>query len=1151
MAFTHLHLHTEYSLLDGAARIKDVVEKAANLGQKSIAITDHGVMCGVIDFYRAAKSNGLKPIIGCEVYTAPRSMYDKNAENDSSYGHLILLAKNNDGYKNLVKIVSESFVHGYYYKPRVDMSLLAKYSEGLIALSACLAGDIPKLIQNNDMVGAVEKANQYINIFGADNFFLELQDHGLEDQKKVNLKLIELSKMLNLKLVATNDVHYVNKEDAFVQDVLMCVQMAKEIDDPYRLKYETDNFYLKSEEEMREMFGDVEGAIENTQLIADMCNVDFSFDNRFLPKFPLPDDTNSQEYLKMLCEKGLKERYENPSEEATQRLKYELDVINKMGFTDYFLIVWDLIKYARDNLIPVGPGRGSAAGSIVSYCLKITDVDPLKYALIFERFLNSERVSMPDIDMDFCYERRQEVIDYATRRYGEDQVAQIITFGTMAAKGAIRDVGRVLGIPYATCDEIAKMIPNELKITITKALEMNKKLREVYESDEKIKKLIDTAIAVEGMPRHASTHAAGVVITQNPVSDYVPLYRNGDLISTQFPMTTLEELGLLKMDFLGLRTLTVIKNAVDLANDNIDIENIPLDDNAVYEMIGNGDTEGVFQLESSGMKQFMKELKPQNLEDVIAGISLYRPGPMDSIPKYVYNKNHQDEIKYLHPSLEPILKVTYGCIVYQEQVIEIVRKLAGFSMGQADQVRRAMSKKKEKDMIKAKKEFLYGIDDENGNIVVPGAIRNGIEEKIAEKIIDDIMDFAKYAFNKSHAAAYAVVAYRTAYLKAKYPVEFMAALMSSFLENIEKIAEYIELCRKMGMEVAPPDINKSFEMFSVDGNNIRFALAAVKNVGKNFVADLTSEREKSGAFKDFKDFCVRMTKYQSFNKRAVENLIKCGAFDSMGVYRSQLMASYIDFMQNAVTMAKNKIEGQMSIFDIGGEKEDFGDIKLPDIPEFELSQKLANEKETLGVYVSGHPLDKVKGMYEARTNCNTSDIRKTETEEGFLKDNDKVIFAGVVENKKEIFTKRNDKMAFVKIEDKYGSVEVIMFGDLYDKAESLTEEGGLVMIYGKVNARDDKEPVVLCSKVEPLDMQNMSKKLYIKITDENQDKIGDILAIAKKYKGNIPLLLFYEKENIVKKADMKYWIRDCYELSKELNTLLGEENVKFRVKHGG
>ena len=820
MAFTHLHLHTEYSLLDGAAKIEKVLDRAKELGQTAVAITDHGSMCGVIDFYRYAKKIGIKPVIGCEVYTAPRTLYDKSPEYDSNYGHLVLLAKNNTGYNNLMKIVSQSYVDGFYYKPRVDMKLLSKYSDGIIALSACLAGDVPKLILNNDTVGAMEKINQFINIFGEENFFLEIQDHGLEDQKKVNLELIEIARSKNIKLVATNDVHYVKQEDSFVQDVLMCIQMGKEVDDPYRLKYETDQFYLKSEEEMREIFGQIPDAIENTQKIADMCNVEFSFDERHLPEFKLPDgETSSYEYLEKLCYEGFKERYTDNTE-AEERLKYELCVINKMGFTDYFLIVWDLIRFARDNNIPVGPGRGSAAGSIVSYCLRITDIDPLKYALIFERFLNSERVSMPDIDMDFCYERRQEVIDYATRRYGEDHVAQIITFGTLAAKAAIKDVGRALGMPYALCDEVAKMIPNELKITIEKALKINKKLSDSYESDPKIKKLIDTAMAVEGMPRHASTHAAGVVITGSPVSDYVPLYRNGDLISTQFPMTTLEELGLLKMDFLGLRTLTVIKDAVDLVGEIDDIEKIDFNHPEVYEMIGNGDTEGVFQLESAGMKKFMKELKPKSLEDIIAGISLYRPGPMDSIPMYVYNKNHIDKVTYLHPALEPILKVTYGCIVYQEQVMEIVRKLAGFSMGQSDQVRRAMSKKKEKEMVRVRKEFIHGIVDDEGNIVVPGAVRNGVPEDVANEIIDKIMDFAKYAFNKSHAAAYAVVAYRTAFLKAKYPVQFMAALMSSFIENTEKIAEYIELCRKMGMQVREPDVNKSILTFSVEENNI-------------------------------------------------------------------------------------------------------------------------------------------------------------------------------------------------------------------------------------------------------------------------------------------------------------------------------------------
>ncbi len=1148
MAFTHLHLHTEYSLLDGAAKIEKVLDRAKELGQTAVAITDHGSMCGVIDFYRYAKSIGIKPVIGCEVYTAARTLYDKSPEYDSGYGHLVLLAKNNTGYNNLMKIVSKSYVDGFYYKPRVDMKLLSEYSEGIIALSACLAGDVPKLLLNNDTVGAVEKINQFINIFGEDNFYLEIQDHGLEDQKKVNLKLIELARTMNLKLVATNDVHYVEKEDSYVQDVLMCIQMGKEVDDPYRLKYETDQFYLKSEEEMKEIFGQLPDAIENTQKIADMCNVEFSFDERHLPEFKLPEgETASFGYLEKLCFKGFEERY-GENQEAQERLKYELNVINNMGFTDYFLIVWDLIRYARDNNIPVGPGRGSAAGSIVSYCLRITDIDPLKYALIFERFLNIERVSMPDIDMDFCYERRQEVIDYATKRYGEDHVAQIITFGTMAAKGAVRDVGRALGMPYATCDEVAKMIPNELKITIEKSLKMNKKLAEIYESDSKIKKLIDTAMAVEGMPRHASTHAAGVVITGSPVSDYVPLYRNGDLISTQFPMTTLEELGLLKMDFLGLRTLTVIKDAVDLTGEIDDIEKIEFNHPDVYEMIGNGETDGVFQLESAGMKKFMKELKPKTLEDIIAGISLYRPGPMDSIPMYVYNKNHIDKVTYLHPALEPILKVTYGCIVYQEQVMEIVRKLAGFSMGQADQVRRAMSKKKEKEMIRVRKEFIHGIVDEDGNVVVPGAVRNGVSEEIANEIIDKIMDFAKYAFNKSHAAAYAVVAYRTAFLKAKYPVQFMAALMSSFIENTEKIAEYIELCRKTGMEVREPNVNKSILTFSVEDNNIRYGLGAVKNVGRNFVNDLITERERSGEFKDFKDFCTRMVKYSSVNKKAVESLVKCGAFDCLGVYRSQLMLTYVEFLKNAIDVNKSKVEGQMSIFGGASGNDDFSVVTMPNIPEMDIEEKLKNEKEILGIYVSGHPLDKVKGLFESRVSCNSADIRKAGTEESDLMDEDRVIFAAVAESKKEIFTKRNDKMAFMRVDDKYGSVETVLFGKVYEKFEQFTEPGNLIMVYGKVNARDEKEPVVLVDKIEPLDTASLSKKLYLRITPQNKDKLNDVLSVAKRNRGEIPVLLYFEEEKVTKKTDVEYWVRDTYELSLELKKLLGEENVKYVSK---
>lgn len=1146
MSFVHLHLHTQYSLLDGAARIDDVIKRAKEMGQKAVAITDHGVMFGAVDFYRAAKKEGIKPIIGCEVYTARRSRFDKVPEIDGESGHLILLCRNEEGYKNLIKLVSESYISGYYYKPRIDMKLLRQHGDGLIALSACLAGDIPRRLLVNDETGAIERINEYIEIFGEENFYLEIQDHGIPDQKKVNLKILELAKLLRVGVVATNDVHYVNKEDAFTQDVLMCIQMGKELSDTNRLKYETQEFYMKSEEEMLDIFGSVPEAVENSQKIADRCNFDFVFGERHLPKFDIPNGEDSFEYLRRLCLKGLSERYIPVTKEASDRLEYELGVINKMGFTDYFLIVWDLIRFARDNDIPVGPGRGSAAGSIVSYCLRITDIDPLKFSLIFERFLNIERVSMPDIDMDFCYERRQEVIDYATRKYGEDKVAQIITFGTMAAKAAVRDVGRVLGMPYSTCDEISKMIPNELKITIHKALEMNKKLRELYDKDSKIKKLIDTSVSVEGMPRHASTHAAGVVITKEPVSDYVPLYRNGDLISTQFTMTTLEELGLLKMDFLGLRTLTVIKQAVDLADGIDDIEKIPFDDEAVYEMIGRGETEGVFQLESGGMKNFMKELKPKTLEDIIAGISLYRPGPMDSIPTYIYNKNHLKKVKYLHPLLKPILEVTYGCIVYQEQVMEIVRKLGGFSMGQADQVRRAMSKKKEKDMIKAKDEFIYGRVDEDGNVVIPGAVRMGIDKKVAVKIIDQIMDFARYAFNKSHAAAYAVVAYRTAYLKANYPVEFMAALMSSFLDNSDKISEYIQICKTMGMSVCPPDINKSLGNFSVEGRNIRFGLVAVKNVGRNFVSDLISEREKNGEFKNFKDFCKRMIPYRSLNKRTVENLIMCGAFDCMKVFRSQLLYTYDDFLKSAFAELNNEAEGQLSIFDMGEMKEEkSNEVILPDIPEMDLMQRLKNEKLTLGIYVSGHPMDRVKGSYESRVSCNILDIKRADTDESTIKDNDNVVFAGVIENIKNIYTKKHTRMSILTLADNYGAIDVMAFESLCDKYENFIAESVILLIGGRVSVREDKAPVVICNSIEPLSYEEQNFKIYIRIKKGTEKKVKSVLKLAEKYHGDIPLLLYYEEGKVLRKTDYRYWVKDGSEMAKEFEDLVGRDNIKM------
>ena len=1142
MAFVHLHVHSQYSLLDGACKITDLVDKVKALGQTAVAITDHGAMYGAVDFYKYAKKQGIKPIIGCEVYTAKRNLEDKTAELDSDYGHLVLLAENQTGYKNLIKLVSIGFTDGFYYKPRIDMKTLKKYSEGIIALSACLAGDVPGRLVKDDYEGAKQKAKEYLEIFGKENYFIELQNHGIEEQIKINPLLLKLANELGVETVVTNDVHYINKKDAFAQDVLMCIQMNKLVTDETRLKHETSEFYLKSESEMKKVFPNIEKSFENTAEIAKRCNVEFDFSQRFLPEFPVPEDYTSEQYLRHQCALGLKKRYGENNNEAKQRLEYELSVISSMGFVDYFLIVWDVIKYAKDNGIPVGPGRGSAAGSIVSYCLEITDIDPIKYSLFFERFLNSERVSMPDIDMDFCYERRQEVLDYVTQKYGENRVAQIITFGTMKARNAVRDVGRALGYPYAMCDEIAKLIPKELNITIESSLEKSKELKMRYDEDDEVRKLIDTAITLEGMPRHASTHAAGVVITKDPVSTYVPLYRNGDLISTQYTMVTLEELGLLKMDFLGLRTLTVIKHAANLSGENLDMGKIDYSDPKVYEMIGNGDTEGVFQLESGGMKRFMRELKPKSLEDIIAGISLYRPGPMDSIPTYVKNKNNPDEVTYLHPMLKPILDVTYGCIVYQEQVMEIVKQLAGFSMGGADMVRRAMSKKKAAEMEKARNEFLHGKKDENGNVLVDGAIRRGIDEKVAGEIIDHIMSFASYAFNKSHAAAYAVVAYQTAYLKCHYPVAFMAALMSSFLEDTDKITEYIELCKKMGMEVKKPDVNKSFLEFSVEDNNIRFGLAAVKNVGRNFVKALTDEREQGGEFETFNQFVERMIKYDSFNKRAVESLILSGSMDCFGLNRSQLVFIYERLIDAKTDDMKRVSENQMSFFADDKPTE----VEIPKLDEMDLMLRLSHEKQTLGIYISGHPVERYKEQYKPLVNCNTLDIKRTAFEEETdLKDGDLVAFAGIVSSRKIKYTKKNEEMAFISLEDKLGSVELVAFPKVFAEFKKNLAEGTVIVAKGRLQIRDEQDSTVILNHVTELKSNVKPRRLYIRFEKGQTHSEEEILAVLDKYKGYIPVILYDEETKVTKTARADHFVTISDRLIDELSDILGARNVKI------
>ena len=1054
MSFAHLHVHTEYSLLDGSNKIKEYVARVKELGMNSAAITDHGVMYGVIDFYREARKQGINPILGCEVYVAPNSRFDREVTGgDDRYYHLVLLAENNEGYENLTKIVSKGFVEGYYYKPRVDKELLRTYHKGIIALSACLAGEVPRYLTKGMYEEAKDRALEYQEIFGKGNYFLELQDHGIPDQQLVNQQLMKLSQETGIELVATNDVHYTYADDAKAHDILLCIQTGKKLSDENRMRYEGGQYYVKSEEEMAALFPYARQALENTQKIADRCSVEIEFGVTKLPKYDVPEGYTSWEYLQKLCYEGLDQRYRTPSQELKDRLAYELDTIRHMGYVDYFLIVWDFIKYAKDHGIAVGPGRGSAAGSIVSYCLGITTIDPIHYQLLFERFLNPERVSMPDIDVDFCYERRQEVIDYVTRKYGKDCVAQIVTFGTLAARGVIRDVGRVMDLPYAYVDSIAKMIPQELGITIDKALQMNPELRKLYESDETVTHLIDMAKRLEGLPRHCSMHAAGVVICQKPVEEYVPLSRAADgTITTQFIMTTLEELGLLKMDFLGLRTLTVIQNAVQLARKkqpDLQIDKIDYNDKAVLDYIGTGKTEGIFQLESGGMKNFMKELQPHSLEDVIAGISLYRPGPMDFIPQYIRGKNDRSSITYDCPQLEPILAPTYGCIVYQEQVMQIVRDLAGYTLGRSDLLRRAMSKKKAAVMEKERNTFVYG-DEETG---VPGCIKNGIDEQTANKIYDEMIDFAKYAFNKSHAAAYAVVSYQTAWLKYYYPVEYMAALMTSVIDNPTKVAEYIYVCRQMGIRILPPDINKGEADFSVDGGDIRYGLAAIKSIGRPVIRAIVNDRKELGEFRNLEDFITRISSRELMNKRLVENLIKAGALDVLGGTRKQFMSIYIQIVDHMQQEKKNSMVGQMSLFDMVSEeqKEEF-QIRMPDVGEYTKENLLGFEKEVLGVYVSGHPLESYEEEWRKVISATTADFQ-VDPEVGYTKvrDGAREIIGGIIAEKTVKHTKTNQMMAFLTVEDLFGTVEVVVFPRDYEKYRQYLEEDNKIFVKGRVS----------------------------------------------------------------------------------------------------
>lgn len=1147
MNFAHLHVHTEYSLLDGSNKIKEYVARVKELGMTSAAITDHGVMYGCIDFYRAAKEAGINPVLGCEVYVAPGSRFDREyGTGEDRYYHLVLLAENNTGYSNLMKIVSKGFVEGFYYKPRVDLELLETYHEGLIALSACLAGEVSRNLTRGMYEEAKAAAFRYQRIFGEGNFFLELQDHGIDAQQLVNQQMMRLHQETGIPLVATNDIHYTYAEDAIPHDVLLCIQTGKKLADADRMRYEGGQYYVKSPQEMAGLFPYALEALENAYQIGERCHVEIEFGVTKLPKFDVPEGYTSWEYLNKLCFEGLEERYHPADEHLKERLLFELNTIKNMGYVDYFLIVWDFIKYARDHDIIVGPGRGSAAGSLVSYTLGITKLDPMRYDLLFERFLNPERVSMPDIDVDFCFERRQEVIDYVVRKYGKDRVVQIVTFGTMAARGVIRDVGRVLDMPYAQVDSIAKMIPTELNITIDKALKMNPEFSKVYEEDPEIHNLINMAKRLEGLPRHTSMHAAGVVISQKEIDEYVPLSRASDgSITTQFTMTTLEELGLLKMDFLGLRTLTVIQNAVKLAERNdgihLDMDSIDYNDKKVLESLGTGKTDGVFQLESGGMKNFMKELKPQSLEDIIAGISLYRPGPMDFIPQYIRGKNNPQTITYDCPQLEPILKATYGCIVYQEQVMQIVRSLGGYTLGRSDLLRRAMSKKKAAVMEKERQNFVYGNEEEG----VPGCIKNGIDEKTANKIYDDMIDFAKYAFNKSHAAAYAVVSYQTAYLKYYYPVEFMAALMTSVIENPGKVAEYILSCRQMGIEILPPDINKGEWAFSVDGKAIRYGLSAIKSIGRNVIEAIVEERNKRGIFLNLKDFVNRMAG-KEINKRALENFIKSGAFDSLEGNRRQKMLIYPKVMDSINQDKKYTMAGQMSLFDFVGEEEKKAfEIQLPRVEEYDKNTLLSFEKEVLGIYISGHPLEQYRTILEKNTTVTTLDFQPDEdTGLPRVYDGQKVIIGGMVTEKNIKYTRNNKTMAFLTVEDLLGSVEVVVFPRDYEKNHAYMEEESKVFVQGRVSAEDDRPSKLICEKIRPF--EDIPRELWIQFDNkevflESEQQLYEDL---KDSDGNSTVVIYLKDVKAMKKLPPNRNVQIDENLLHQLGEKYGYTNVK-------
>ena len=1149
--FTHLHVHTEYSLLDGSNKINEYVSRVKELGMKSAAITDHGVMFGCIDFYKAAKAAGIKPILGCEVYVAPGSRFDKEkGKEEDRYYHLVLLAETQEGYQNLIKIVSYGFVDGFYYKPRVDMELLEQYHEGIIALSACLAGEVARNLARGFYEEGKEAALRYEKIFGKGNFFLELQDHGIPEQRQVNHELIRMSRETGIELVATNDVHYTYSSDAEAHDILLCVQTGKSLKDENRMRYEGGQYYVKSEEEMRRLFPYAPEAIENTGKIAERCNVEIEFGVTKLPKFDVPDGYTAWEYLNKLCFEGFDKRYTDNKEELKKRLNYELGVIKDMGYVDYFLIVWDFIRYAREHGIMVGPGRGSAAGSLVSYTLGITKLDPIKYDLLFERFLNPERVSMPDIDVDFCFERRQEVIDYVVEKYGKDQVVQIVTFGTMAARGVIKDVGRVMDVPYVQCDTIAKMIPQELNITIDKAMKANPELKKIYETDETVRKLIDMSRRLEGLPRHTSMHAAGVVISQKPVMEYVPLSRGSDgSLVTQFTMTTLEELGLLKMDFLGLRTLTVIQNAEKLVRRDkgieLDMDKIDYEDKKVYGMLGAGKTEGVFQLESTGMKNFMKELKPGNLEDIIAGLSLYRPGPMDFIPQYIKGKNNPDEIHYDCPELEPILKATYGCIVYQEQVMQIVRSLGGYTLGRSDLVRRAMSKKKASVMEKERQNFVYGNEEEG----VPGCIHRGISEKTANKIYDDMIDFAKYAFNKSHAAAYAVVSYQTAFLKYYYPVEYMAALMTSVIHNPSKVAEYILSSRKMQIEILPPDINFGESEFSADHGAIRYGLSAIKSLGAPMIRAIVEERKENGKYQSLRDFIERMSG-RELNKRAIENLIKAGALDQVAGNRRQKLMVYAEIVDAVNQEKKNAMTGQMSLFDlISDEEKEAYEIQMPKVEEYSKEELLSFEKEVLGVYISGHPLEEYEERWRKNITARTVDFQIDE-ELGTSKagDGEIAVIGGIITNKTVKYTRNNKVMAFLTIEDLVGTVEVVVFPNDYEKNVQKMEEDSKVFIRGKVQGDADKASKLICEKIYSFD--DVPKELWVQfetkedyLTEENE-----FLKLLSGSRGTDRVIIYVRTPKSIKYLGIEKSVKINETLLGKLYEKYGMDNVKVVEK---